>query len=68
MKRYIAFYGDRYYPLGGMKDFIGDFDYLDEAINLIETKHSEDGYLDIMWYQVYDTETKSIVYTSDTED
>lgn len=31
MKRYLAFSGDDYYPLGGMEDYIGDFDKLEDA-------------------------------------
>jgi len=39
MKNYLAFYGDCYYPRGGMDDFIGDFDTLEEAIKAIEEAH-----------------------------
>lgn len=31
MKRFLLFYGDTYYPLGGMKDFRGSFDSVDAA-------------------------------------
>ena len=26
MKRYLVFIGHHYYPLGGMDDFVGDYD------------------------------------------
>lgn len=31
MKRYLLFVGDVYYPNGGMDDFCGGFDSLDDA-------------------------------------
>jgi len=31
MKRYLLFTGDFHYPDGGMDDFRGDFDSIDEA-------------------------------------
>ncbi len=31
MKKYLAFYGDNYYPARGMGNFIGDFDNIEEA-------------------------------------
>jgi len=33
MKRYWLFAGDNYYPTGGMGDFIGSYDSVDDAIN-----------------------------------
>lgn len=66
MKRYLAFIGEVYYPSGGMGDFIGDFDTLEEAIIFIkksvdESKYSETfeqqwGYT---WAHVWDTETRT---------
>ena len=32
-KQYIVFAFDRYYPIGGLSDVIGDFDELEEAID-----------------------------------
>ena len=48
LKNYLAFYGAVYYPSGGMDDFIGDYDTLEEAIEAIEKKHKEGGY-DVSW-------------------
>jgi hypothetical protein len=47
MKRYMTFAGEYYYPSGGMNDFRGSFDTLDEAIGFIEA-------LDYDWMHVWD--------------
>ena len=39
MKNYLTFYGDCYYPCGGMKDFIGDFDTIEQAKEAITMAH-----------------------------
>jgi len=31
MKRFFLFHWDGYYPEGGMNDFLGDFDTIEEA-------------------------------------
>lgn len=54
MKRFLAFGGDEFYPCGGMYDFKGDFDSLDEALMCCL---NEDG----DWYHIYDSEIKKIV-------
>ncbi len=36
MKRFLAFQYDRHYPAGGLSDFVGDFDSLDEALAACE--------------------------------
>lgn len=41
MREYLAFYGKMYYPDGGMDDFVGDYDTLEEAIHAIEEKHNQ---------------------------
>ncbi len=38
MKRFLAFYNQDYYPSGGMNDFIGDFETLEEAVNAVTEK------------------------------
>lgn len=38
MKRFLAFYGDNYYPSGGVYDLLGDFDTLMEAVAALEAK------------------------------
>ena len=42
MKRFFAFCGDNYYPSGGMDDFIGDFDTVEEAISAVTAKVEND--------------------------
>ena len=70
MKRYLAFYGDDYYPIGGMGDFIGDYDTKEEAIQAIEEAHKKNRPDDLKWEwawkQIYDTEKREwVVYMSD---
>lgn len=71
MKRYLAFYGRRYYPLWGMEDFIGDFDTEIEAKAAVMDKHSEytledkDDEFEWNWFQIWDSETKLIVDKSE---
>lgn len=65
MKEYLAFYGAVYYPSGGMNDFIGDYETLEEAIQSINKKHREESYLDswdYAWASVWSTKDEGIVY------
>lgn len=66
MKRYLAFFGDNYYPYGGMEDFLSDHDNQDNAKHAILDKFNEDGeYIEdshLKWGHVYDTVNKEIVY------
>ena len=66
MKKYLAFYGAVYYPSGGMDDFIGDYETLEEAIQAINKKHKEDSYRETWeyaWANVWNTEDRIEVYT-----
>ena len=66
MKRYLAFYGDIYYPLGGMRDFIGDYDSIDEAISAVKEKNksewsgTEDW--DVIWANIYDSVDETFIF------
>ncbi len=64
MKKYLAFYGEVYYPSQGMGDFIGDFDTLEEAIERINKKNLDEdkGLWDYYWGNIYDTELKEEVW------
>jgi len=70
MKRYLAFFGDNYYPDGGMGDFLSDHDSLGVAENAIldadkskgSIQSSNLGSLESSWGHVYDTVNKKIVY------
>jgi len=48
MKRYFAFYGCQYYPSGGMDDFIGDFDIINDAILAIKEANKQSNYF---WHE-----------------
>ena len=58
MKRYLVFAGFQYYPVGGMKDFAGDFDDLDEAVALMIAKMKEYG---MAWGQVWDNQERELI-------
>jgi len=66
MKNYLAFYGEYYYPSGGMEDFIGDFDTIEEAIQYIEEHHKRERPDDLKWEwawcHVYSITEQMIVY------
>ncbi|MCC7246266.1 MAG: hypothetical protein IT269_11350 [Saprospiraceae bacterium] len=49
MKNFLAFYGDAYYPSGGMGDFIGDYYTKEEAVLAIEDEHKKNMPHDIEW-------------------
>jgi len=38
LKRYLAFFGDQYYPLGGMEDLLGSSDTLGSAVEQLNSK------------------------------
>lgn len=49
MKRYLAFYGDVYYPKEGMDDFVGDYDSRHEAFAAINERHKKENPSDEDW-------------------
>ena len=65
MKRYLVFYGSIYYPVGGMNDFIGDFDTKEDAIKLIETTNEkeDDGDFEYRWANVWDSKDRIEIYS-----
>lgn len=63
MKRFLVFAGDCYYPEGGMNDFQGDFDTLEEARSFeskIKEKFESD-WGDFNWTRIWDSETRTHV-------
>lgn len=48
-KRYFAFYGDVYYPSGGMDDFVGSYETIADAKQAIETYHKKNRPKDEEW-------------------
>lgn len=73
MKRFLVFFGDKYYPQGGILDFIGDFRWSDEAIRFLFEKEAKENNSktetwEDFWGHVYDTHTQKIVWSSDEEE
>ncbi|NOX95107.1 MAG: hypothetical protein GXP04_08420 [Alphaproteobacteria bacterium] len=72
MKRFIVFAGISYYARGGMEDFQGDFDTLEEAIENTPTKYDDRWDVDnepiwesIHWWHVLDTETGRVEHVAE---
>jgi hypothetical protein len=55
MKRFMLFGGDRFYPLGGMEDFIKDFDAISETYDYLLRMDTR-----CEWWQIYDTSVRGI--------
>lgn len=63
MKRFLAFYGNRYYPSKGMGDLLDDFDTVAQAIRAIEEKKEQEGWSwDIVYACVWDSVSKDNMY------
>lgn len=70
MKRYLVFYFSKYYPSGGIEDFIEDFNTLEEAVNKVyELANNDkaelatfDDFFEYNKAHVYDTEERKIVW------
>jgi hypothetical protein len=63
MKKYLAFFGENYFPLGGMYDYIGAYSDLQDAIKEIETKAPNKPFGNDFWGHVYDIELGDIIWT-----
>ena len=68
MKRYWLFEQEQYYPSGGMLDFVGDFDTVEEAEDARTVKFNryivlevKDMYLRNTGYHILDTQERKIV-------
>lgn len=57
VKRYLVFVGHQYYPKGGMGDFVGDADTLEQAYAMVPTPPTEA----FEWHHIYDTQERRIV-------
>jgi hypothetical protein len=57
MKRYWLFFWDTYYPSGGMNDFLGSFDSVEEAKNHL-TREKD---MVLAHYEILDRDTMEIV-------
>ena len=60
MKRYLLFCNEEYYPAGGMGDFSGSFDSVEEA------KEKAGSELD--WAHIYDIEEERLVCWAEKKD
>lgn len=58
MKRYWLFSGQIYYPGGGMDDFIGSYDTVDEAKAVFP---AEDDYR-YSWAHIFDFEKELVIF------
>lgn len=66
MKKYLLFIGSTYYPSGGVEDFKGDFDSIEEAEKA--AKNDKDWISGIhSWYQIVEYKTMKIVKENQTE-
>jgi|GEM_PF-3485421 len=72
MKRYFVFVGEEFYPNLGMRDFIGDTDTIEEALDIIEkhyktlTEKNNSSKEEIKYKhieQIYDSFEKKIVHS-----
>ena len=62
MKNFALFAGDHYYPSGGMRDLVGRFDSVEEAVHFLTTHEDDEGYpLQYDWYQIVDLTTFAVV-------
>lgn len=52
MKRFFVFGGDIYYPCGGWRDLIGQYDTMEEVQEFLN-----DWYGEYKWYHVVDSTT-----------
>jgi hypothetical protein len=64
MKNYLVFYGNFYYPSGGMDDFLKDYDLLDDAIDALNEHNQElnNGDWGYNWGYVYSLKDKLKIY------
>ena len=56
LKRYLLFQGETYYPDGGWNDFIGSYDSIEEAENVLINKDAK-----FTWWHIVDSTTEEIV-------
>ena len=62
MKRYLAFLCDRFYPSGGMKDFLSDHETLEEAIAAVHASWKKLPDYDVQLPHIYDQQERKQVW------
>lgn len=58
VKRYWLFGGDKYYPGGGLADFVQSFDDSNDAIKMGRAKYGAS----LEWFHVLDAEAFTVVF------
>jgi len=61
MKKLHVFAGSDYYPLGGLKDYIGSVDELDQVDELIKSNREYFEFDRVNWVQVVEASTMKII-------
>jgi hypothetical protein len=76
IKRFLLFFGDIYYPNGGMDDLLSDHDTIEEAMSAFEKKVDNEilitnfyykdkkELLRFRWASIYDLELRTNVWSS----
>jgi hypothetical protein len=73
MKRFLVFFGDKYYPSGGMDDFVSDHVLIEEALDALASKVeasmlNRDIYSfanwELCWGHIYDAASNSRAFDS----
>ena len=65
-KRFLVFGGECYYAAGGFNDFIEGFDLaLDAVVHCEKTQNGDEW--DDRWYQVFDSKTNQVIWSSENE-
>jgi hypothetical protein len=70
MKKYLLFVGDNYYPKGGMDDFAGIFDTVEDAMEKGEegTPYKDgSGYSFNDWYHIVEHDTMNLILRGERE-
>ena len=68
MKRYLAFHGLKYYPFGGMNDFVGDYPTLEDAKSAIQLNQVKDGCdPSFYWAHVWDCIDQKTIWSANDE-
>jgi hypothetical protein len=76
IKRFLLFFGDIYYPNGGMDDFLSEHDTIEEAISAFEKKADNEilishfyykdkkELMQYRWANIYDLELRTNAWSS----
>ena len=60
MKKYLLFYGLHYYPGGGMSDYYGDFDTIEEIDEFLTQEKLKNTY-SWDWFDIIEHSTMKLV-------